>query len=441
MVAGAALVLPQGASAQAKGAKKPVIVIGAGMAGIAAARELQDRGHPVTILEGRERIGGRVWTSKKWKDAPMDLGASWIHGTRGNPLTKIAKLAGAETVATDSGEWPVHGTDGKLLDFDGFEAKAARDMEKALTAAGAQPQDQSVLAAIEKRTPLAEMPEAKRQQFRFLLNSQIEQEYADDASMLSAKLLWESEGFGGGDVIFPGGYSAVVDHLSKGLNIRLGETVRSIEWKTDAVKVVTSKGEHTANHAIITLPIGVLQKRAVKFDPPLPEDKQMAIGQIGAGVLNKLCLKFPKVFWQQDTDWIGSVSEKPGEFCDWLSLYRTTKQPVLFGFNSGGFGREIEAWEDAKIVGEAMKVLRRMYGAKIPDPVGSQITRWASDPFSLCSYSSPRLGMTGQSRAQLARPVQGRLFFAGEATHSDHPSTVHGALLSGQRAASEVIKA
>lgn len=442
MAAGASLVLPQGASAQAKGAKEPVIVIGAGMAGIAAARELQDRGHPVTILEGRERIGGRVWTSKKWKDTPMDLGASWIHGTRGNPLTKLAKAAGAKTVATDSDEWPVHDSAGKLLEsFDTFASKTWLQIERTLEAASKRQEDQSVLRAIEARTPMAEMDNATREQFRFLLNSQIEQDCADDVSRLSVKRLSEGESFGGGDVILPGGYAAIPEHMAKGLDIRLNETVRSIEWKTEAVKVVTHKSEHIASRVIITLPIGVLQKGAAKFDPPLPQEKRDAISQIGAGVLNKLCLKFPKVFWQQNTDWIGSVSEKPGEFCDWLSLHRTTKQPVLVGFNSGSFGRSIEQWEDAKIVAEAMKVLRRIYGTKIPDPSGVQITRWASDPFALCSYSSPVVGMTRSSRDQLAKPVGGKLFFAGEATHPDHPSTVHGALLSGQRAAKEVLKA
>ena len=135
---------------------------------IAAARELQDRGHPVTIIEGRERIGGRVWTSKAWKDTPMDLGASWIHGTARNPLTKLAKSAGAKTVATDSDEWPVHGTDGKLLEFGAFEAKATRDVNRVLMVAMNDRLDQSVLAAIEARTPLAKMAKTDREKFRFL---------------------------------------------------------------------------------------------------------------------------------------------------------------------------------------------------------------------------------------------------------------------------------
>lgn len=442
LAAGAGAGLPQIAAAQANEKSNGVIVIGAGIAGIAAGRELREAGHALTIIEGRNRIGGRIHTSTAWKQTPMDLGASWIHGTRGNPLTGLAKQAGAKTVATDADSWPVYNSDGKLLEhFDAFASKTWLQIERTLGAASKRQEDQSVLRAIEARTPMAEMDKATREQFRFLLNSQIEQDCADDVSRLSVKRLSEGDSFGGDDVIFPEGYSAIAEHLAKDMNIRLDETVRSVEWNTGGVKVVTSKGEHIASRVIITLPIGVLQKGAVKFDPPLPREKQQAIGQIGAGVLNKLCLKFPKVFWQHDTDWIGSVSERPGEFCDWLSLHRTTGHPVLMVFNSGSFGREIEAWEDGKIVAEAMKVLRRMYGAKIPDPIDTQITRWASDPFALCSYSSPVVGMTKHSRDVLAQPLRGRLFFAGEATHSDHPSTVHGALLSGQRAAKEVLKA
>lgn len=425
-----------------KGKAGPLVVIGAGIAGIAAARELKRLGHSVILLEGRERIGGRIWTSESWDKEPMDLGASWIHGTRGNPLTALAKQAGAKLVATDSEEWPVHDSGGHRLEhFDAFERKASRDIEQALLAARARQQDQSVLAAIEAKTPLAKMAPERREPFEFLLNSQIEQEYGDDLSQLSAKLLWEGESYGGDEAILPQGYSTIIEHLAKGLDIRKGEAVHSIEWKGDGVNIITTKGEHAAQRVVITLPIGVLQQGTVRFDPPLPKEKKTAIDQIGAGILNKVCLKFPKVFWPKDADWIGAVSAQRGEFCDWLSLHRTTGQPVLMAFNSGSFARKLEGWPDQKMVEQAMQVLRRIYGDQTVEPTGVQITRWASDPFALCSYSSPRLGMTDQSRKQLAKAVGGRLFFAGEATHAKHPSTVHGAWLSGQRAAREIGKA
>ena len=162
------------------------------------------------------------------------------------------------------------------------------------------------------------------------------------------------------------------------------------------------------------------------------------IGTLGMGVLNKCYLRFDDVFWDKEADWIEYIPEVHGEWTEWVSFARALGKPVLLGFNAADQGRAIESWSDQQIIASAMKTLRKIYGDEVPEPVDAQITRWASDPFALGSYSFNPTSFRNGMRQELARPVAGRVFFAGEATNHTHFGTAHGAFLSGQRAAREM---
>jgi len=192
---------------------------------------------------------------------------------------------------------------------------------------------------------------------------------------------------------------------------------------------------------LVTLPLGVLQAGSVRFTPVLPSAKQEAINKLGMGVLNKCYLRFAEAFWPEDVDWLEYIPTKRGEWTEWVSFTQAAKWPILLGFNAADHGREIEALSDPQIVSSAMQTLRTIFGADIPDPVDYQITRWASDPFALGSYSFNPVGTNPRMRTTLARPINNRLFFAGEATEQNHFSTAHGAYLSGLRAAKEMAAA
>ncbi|MSO79757.1 MAG: hypothetical protein EXQ79_09160 [Acidimicrobiia bacterium] len=150
--------------------------------------------------------------------------------------------------------------------------------------------------------------------------------------------------------------------LGDGLDIRLGHVARTIEWGTEGVRVLTDQGMFPAAHAIVTLPLGVLKSGAVSFAPALPRAKQRAIARLGSGVLDKLWLRFPRVFWDADVDVIGYVSPTKGQWCEWYDLSRHTGEPVLLGFNAATYARELERRSDAKVVADAMGVLRTIYG-------------------------------------------------------------------------------
>lgn len=426
---------PDGQAAQETARQEKILVIGAGMAGLGAARRLQDAGYAVTVLEGRDRSGGRVWTSHRWEGIPLDLGASWIHGTHGNPLTTLADDAGTSWAATDYENAVMYLPDGELVS-DELEATLSRQFQALLAAAEDEADDEMTLRESIEATELwTDLSPVARQQLLHLLNTTIEHEFSGGLDELSAVNFDDTEIYGGGDGLFPNGYGQLVDYLARDLDIHFEQVVEEITYREDGITVRTNRDTFVADRAIVTLPIGVLKQGAVQFEPPLPVAKQRAIAAIGAGLLNKLYLRFPQVFWEEDIEVLNWISAEHGRWNEWFNMAFYTGQPILLGFNAADYARHIEDWSDDEIVADAMAVLRVIYGSTIPDPVDWQITRWASDPFARGSYSFNAVGADRTTRAILAEPIGDRLYFAGEATSLDYPATVHGAYLSGLQAA------
>ncbi|MFE3798753.1 FAD-dependent oxidoreductase [Nocardia tengchongensis] len=424
------------------GERRRVIVVGAGIAGLAAARTLADRGQDVVVLEARDRIGGRIWTSRQWSDVPVDLGASWIHGVDGNPIADLARKAGARMVSTSYSSGTEYRTDGK--EVDKATAAAIEHWRTQISEALTDTQDDdeagdaSLRAVAERAVNWPALSAPDKALVSSVLND-YEHEYSGSVDDLSSRYFDDDDKIKGKDVMFPAGYGAITDYLAKGLTVHTGAVVTRIDWNENGVTVTTDAGTFDGDHVVVTLPLGVLQSGAIAFGPGLPADKTTAIGKLGMGVLDKCYLRFPTKFWP-DTDWLTYVpsQDKAGQWGQWINYAGAAGQPILLGFNAADFGRTSETWSDTDLVASAMATLRTIYGPGIPAPIDHQITRWSSDPYAHGSYSFNTVGSTPDMRDHLAADIDDRVHFAGEATSRKSFGTVHGAYDSGLRAAKEI---
>lgn len=343
-----------------------VVVVGAGVAGLTAARDLHRRGYEVVVVEARDRIGGRVFTDTRL-GLPLDLGASWIHGIDGNPIATLARQAGIPTTVTRYANSITYGPDGRPLG-----AAAERALERNLRyfldeIEGPRENletDISLGAAIDGVVARdGDWTPDELRGLDFAVNTTIEHEYAGDVHDLS--LFWWDAGseLGGDDVLFPAtGYRWLPELLADGLDVRTGQVVTKVTWDADGAAVVSNGTTLTCAHVVVTLPVGVLEAGTVEFVPALPASTRTAIDRLGMGLLDKVWLRFPRVFWDRDIDAFGYVSPLKGRWTEWYDFSRPSGEPILLAFNAATYARELEARPDGEIVAEAMGVLRTIYG-------------------------------------------------------------------------------
>ncbi|KAI1739320.1 vacuolar protein sorting 33A-like protein [Xylaria scruposa] len=242
------------------------------------------------------------------------------------------------------------------------------------------------------------------------------------------------------------------------LDIRKSTAVKKVSYDPEGMAGALVECEDgsiiEADYVVSTIPLGVLKHESVEFQPPLPKPKVEAIGRLGFGILNKIILVYDHAFWDTDADIFGCLraplsrhslkqgeyASQRGRFFQWFNVSNTSGIPVLLALMAGDAGFDTEHSKNDELVTEATEVLRRVFGTKVPQPVHSIVTRWGSDRFARGSYSSAGPNMHVDDYQTMAQPV-GNLFFAGEHTTNTHPATVHGAYLSGLRAASEVLDA
>jgi monoamine oxidase len=415
---------------------KRVLVLGAGMAGLGAARALADGGAQVTVIEARDRIGGRTHTSHLWPDLPVDMGASWIHGTKGNPMTALARSAGLKLTATSYDRSVTFDQNGQGVPFIKPAKRALKLVEKARKRVYDLDADVSLQDAILASRDWQALSPQDQRVARLAINTRIEHEYSGDWARLSAWHFDDGIDFPGDEAVVTPGFGPILTQLSHGLDIRLSEPVMAIAPLGVGVKVTTGLGVHRADHVVIALPLGVLQSSSIRFAEPLDTNRQRAIDRLGVGLLNKCVLRFDRAFWPADKDWIDFLGPVEGLWADWTNYLPATGQPLIVGFNAARMADQIESLDDRDTTASAMGALRAMFGSAVPDPLGAQISRWRQDPYALGAYSFKAVGSSLKDRKALfGNDWDDRLFFAGEATSADQPATVHGALITGRAAA------
>jgi monoamine oxidase len=248
----------------------------------------------------------------------------------------------------------------------------------------------------------------------------------------------EGEVFGGPEVVMTDGYDHVANHLAAGLDIRLDQRVERIEDGAEGV-VVTANGQQlTASKVIVAVPLGVLKSASIDFSPTLPARKRDAIAGVGFSAVNKFLFVWDSTFWD-DTDFLAFTSPRRDVFNWFLNVDRLSPNAhALMTFAFADEARSVEKATDAELTELVMSHLRSMYGPNIPGPKAMLRSAWVSDPNTLGSYSFTSVNTRMAHFDDLAR-TEGNLLFAGEHTHRDYFSTVHGAYLSGLRAAKEIL--
>lgn len=426
--AAAAIAAPSLALAQ-KSDNVDIVVIGAGVAGIAAARRIIANKRSVVLLEAADRVGGRCITDTRTFGVPLDRGAHWLYSPESNPLTKFAGPAGLELYRAPPGQKIRSGRryarESELEDFLAVLVRARR----AIADAARGKADISCGQAIPK--DLGEW----RDTIEFVLgpftcSKDLADVSATDFSRMAPR---DSASF------CRQGLGTLVARLADELPVRLSTPVTRIEsWQRGRVTVDTPKGSIVARAAIVTASTSVLAAGKIRFDPVLPRRQADALDRLRLGSYDRIALEMTgSPFGPQGDD---LVFEKSESIRTAGLLANVSGNQICLIDVAGKFGRELAAQGERAMAGFAVEWLANLYGAEIRQSVKrAYTTLWNSEPFVLGAISAAAPG--GQSaRTALTEPIRDRIWFAGEAVNETQWGTVGGAWQSGERAAEAAMR-
>jgi monoamine oxidase len=412
-----------------------VLVVGAGAAGIAAARRLLALGRTVRVLEAGGRLGGRAWTESRSLGAPFDHGASWIHVAERNPLTPIARELGS-TLRDERR---------RVRDILLFEGRPATAAERAAHDAACEAWEAAAEARDEQGGPDIALAEAVPRDGPW--DATVSHWFSSIISGVEAERFslrdYVATGLDGANLQVAEGFGTLVARLGEGLPVSLLAPVVRLHWDGAGVLAEGPWGSLRAGAAIVTVSTGVLAANGIRFEPALPDPVQGAIAGLPQGLLSKVALRAPgegrlglRAFAR-----LGRQAEGPGDHpMSWM-LWPWGRDHAV-GFIGGAAAWDLAREGPAAAEAFARAELARYFGAAevastfVP---GAVVTGWADDPLFLGAYSHAQVGQYG-ARAVLRDAVlaEGRLRFAGEACHTRTAGTVGGAWESGERAAREV---
>lgn len=416
-----------------------VLIIGAGMAGAAAAYHLRQSGFEVTVIEARERSGGRIHTAFSM-DTPIDLGAAWIHEASRNPLKTLATQLNIPLINTDYKKIGVYRPDGSRISRREL-LPVTRQFERALQAAAKHSRqvvaDCSFQAALDEMLRDVHFSPAAQEIYAYLC-ADIENEMGCSLQDISARAYLDISDFAADDnLLLKGGYQQIIDHLLQDIPVLYHEIVREVISTATGVRVHTSTQAFEGDFVIVTVPLSVLQKGDIRFSPALRTAAREAMQRIGMGLMNKVVMHFEQAFWDTKECFLYQTAPRAAD-CQLLVDYQpVTGQPVLMALTVGAAAIAQEETAIDTIRHQWQERLHKMFPRRDISFKAIQQTSWHSDPFSGGAYSYMRPGAANKDFEALAMPV-GHIRFAGEATIAAHHAYVHGAWYSGIREANAI---
>ena len=413
---------------------KKITVIGAGISGLTAANVLRNRGGEVTVLEAKNHVGGRIQTD--WNlGAPFELGAGWIHGPSAeNPVRSLADKVDSTFFITDDEAIEIYDVTGDEIDED--ESDEIEEIWYEVLEEMDADSEGSILKILnEYDDEIWENPNV-----RWIFSAYTEFEYGGSINDISAGLIHEMSGYSGDDVIITSGYDKIIKILAQHLDIRINSPVRSVSYGYSDHVTVETKGEtFTSDYVICSVPLGVLKNDSITFSPKLPPYMKTSINKVGFGTVTKLAIKFTSQFWDSDVQYYGTVNENTGRWPLWLNYKTFSDENILMGFCFGDYALTADRMSDQELLNDALEVINNIWEDDVTDVQAILRTSWLKDPFSLGAYSFPASQNTEEDFENLFEPQNERLFFCGEHTNLLYLATTHGALLSGIRAANQII--
>jgi monoamine oxidase len=402
-----------------------VLIVGAGVAGLAAAHALRRSGLTVMVLEARDRIGGRTWTDAATLGLPVDVGAQWLHNGASNPFVAITKQLGIELSVSDRANgWLFR--DGVRTPRGPVEAygAASETLMKRAEAALRSGKDVS----------LAEL--ARGDRWLELVAAQIgAADTAQDADRISVRDLARMSTLEELDHDVVGGLGAMVARWGQDVPVVLGKAVTQIDWSGAGVRASGSFGTVRARAAVITVPTSLLAAGRIAFSPTLPVETQESFVHLPLGLMLKVSFKLSRHLEGMPPYAVNMGAIDAGLYHGVHFDHVLPLTTVMFG---GTQAWKLERDGQAAAVAAATDVLAGVAGAGVRGQiVGSRVSGWGSDPWSMGSYTAAQVGYS-EAREVYARPVGERLWFAGEASPGPQAVTMGGAQIAGNEAGRQI---
>lgn len=394
------------------------VVVGAGSAGLSAAKALQDSGRSFVVLEASHRIGGRAYTEELRPGEPFDLGAHWIHSASLNPFTQIAKDFGINTLVEHD---TIYYEGGKKL-----SKKEIKNLENFV-----EGQYGVMRKALDGKSDLSAYQSTDREhRFTPWFDYYFVQEYTADVDQVSTEDVLSYVSTDDEDIALKEGFGTLLSRFGSDVPVSLNSPITRVDWSGPKVLLTTPKGTLSAKAVVITVSTGVLAGGDIGFSPALPLWKHEAIANLPMGNSNRICLGFKPGIFDLEAHTYIAMKENDDEPAEMVV------RPFGFDYvefvTGGRFADWLEKAGDAAAIDFATKKVQAIFGQDVAKHVDKHITTaWRGDTWTKGTYAYAKPGQAGQ-RAKLAEPVDNKLYFAGEACSLKHQATVHGAYLTGK---------